>query len=99
MFRLRSALFGYVYAHIAADQCPQFLLKAQKKYKGDWTKYVDDLYKKSLFANQESLAKFMEKPSAKQLDDDPLVKVGNEVLDQYIALRPTAYCRSTTARN
>ena len=84
--RLSAALFGYVYAHIAADQCPQFLLKAQKKYKGDWTKYVDDLYKKSLFANQESLAKFMEKPSAKQLEDDPLVKVGNEVLDQYIAL-------------
>ena len=84
--RLSAALFGYVYAHIAADQCPQFLLKAQKKYKGDWTKYVDDLYKKSLFANQESLAKFMENPSAKQLDDDPLVKVGNEVLDQYIAL-------------
>ena len=47
---------------------------------------MDDLYKKSLFANQESLAKFMEKPSAKQLEDDPLVKVGNEVLDQYIAL-------------
>ena len=84
--RLSAALFGYVYTHIAADQCPQFLLKAQKKYKGDWTKYVDDLYKKSLFANQESLAKFLDKPSTKELEDDPLVKVGTEVLDQYIAL-------------
>ena len=84
--RLSAALFAYVYAHIDADQCPQFLQKAQKKYKGDWTKYVDDLYKKSIFANKESLAKFMDKPNVNDLDDDPLVKVGTEVLEQYIAL-------------
>ena len=84
--RLSAALFGYVYAHMAADQCPQFLVKAQKKYKGDWTKYVDDLYKNSIFANSERLAKFMEKPSAKKVEDDPMVKAGTEALERYLAL-------------
>ena len=84
--RLAAALFGYVYAHIDAAQCPEFLLKAQKKYKGDWEKYVDNLYSKSIFANQESLVKFLDKPSVKQVDDDPLVKAGNEALEKYIAL-------------
>ncbi|MBR4739015.1 MAG: S46 family peptidase [Bacteroidales bacterium] len=84
--RLAAALFGYVYAHMDAAQCPEFLQKAQKKYKGDWSKYVDDLYKKSIFANQEALAKFIDKPSVKQLEDDPLVKVGTEALERYIDL-------------
>ena len=84
--RLSAALFGYVYSHMAADQCPQFLLKAQKKYKGDWEKYVADLYDKSVFANREKLVKFIEKPDAKKLDNDPLVQVGTEALEMYIGL-------------
>ena len=84
--RLAAAMFGYVYAHMAADKCPEFLQKAQKKYKGDWTKYVDDLYKNSIFANSEALAKFMEKPSLDELEDDPLYKVGTEVYKQHSEL-------------
>ncbi len=84
--RLSAALFGYVYSHMNPDQCPEFLTKAQKKYKGDWTKYVDQLYKNSIFANPEALAKYMENPTAKKAEDDPLAKVGGEALDLYIAL-------------
>ena len=84
--RLSAALFGYVYAHMASDQCPEFLKKAQKKYKGDWEKYVDALYDGSIFANSESLAKYLDKPSAKKVANDPLVKVGTEALQMYIAL-------------
>ncbi|MCR5445433.1 MAG: S46 family peptidase [Bacteroidales bacterium] len=84
--RLSAALFGYVYSHMNPDQCPEFLTKAQKKYKGDWTKYVDQLYKNSIFANPEALAKYMENPTAKKAGDDPLAKVGGEALDLYIAL-------------
>ena len=84
--RLTAALFGYVYSHMAVDQCPEFLTKAQKKYKGDWNKYVDALYKGSVFANQESLAKFMDKPNAKTLKSDPLAQVGIAALDAYYAL-------------
>ena len=47
--RLTAALFGYVYAHINPDICPEFLKTAQKKYKGDWEKYTNDLYNKSIF--------------------------------------------------
>ena len=84
--RLSAALFGYVYSHMDPNQCPEFLKKAQKKYNGNWTKYVDNLYDKSIFANKEALEKFMEKPSAKAIDDDPLVQVGTEALEMYIAL-------------
>ena len=84
--RLVAALFKYVVDHMNANYCPQFLLAANKKYKGNFEEYAEDLFKKSIFANSESLAKFMQKPSIKALDKDPLVKVGNEIYEAYIAL-------------
>ena len=84
--RLAAALFGYVYSHMDPAKCPEFLTKAQKKYKGDWNKYVDQLYKGSIFANAEALAKFMEKPNAKKAENDPLAAVGSQALDCYLAL-------------
>ena len=79
--RLSAALFAYVFAHMNPDLCPAFLKNADKKYKGNWDKYVNDLYAKSVFANQESLGRFMLKPNAKQLEKDPLMLVGNEIRD------------------
>ena len=84
--RLVAALFKHVVDHMNANYCPQFLLAANKKYKGNFEEYAEDLFKKSIFANSESLAKFMQKPSIKALDKDPLVKVGNEIYEAYIAL-------------
>ena len=84
--RLTAALFGYVYANMNPDMCPEFLKKAQKKYKGDWEKYAADLYAKSVFSNAENLGKFMLKPNAKQLEKDELAQAGSEALELYIAL-------------
>ena len=83
--RLTAALFGYVYAHINPDICPEFLKTAQKKYKGDWEKYTNDLYNKSIFANEESVNRFMNKPNLKQLLKDPMWAAGNEALDLYFS--------------
>ena len=85
--RLTAALFAYVYANMNPDLCPEFLKKAEKKYKGDWAKYVDELYAGSIFANEESLGKFMLKPNAKQLEKDGLALAGTEALDRYMELQ------------
>ena len=84
--RLVAALFKYVVDHMNAEYCPQFLLDANKKYKGNFVEYANDLYKKSIFADAEKLAKFMQKPSMRTLEKDPLAKAGNEALDAYRAL-------------
>ena len=77
--RLAAAMFEYVYKNMNPDYCPEFLDKANRKYKGDWAKYVADLYAKSIFANQESMGKFMLKPDAKLLEKDPMFAIGKEV--------------------
>ena len=84
--RLTAALFEYVYKNINPEYCPKFLEQANKKYKGDWTKYVADLYGKSVFGNQEALGKYMLKPSAKLIEKDPLALAGREALDMYLEL-------------
>ncbi|MBR1765770.1 MAG: S46 family peptidase [Bacteroidales bacterium] len=84
--RLVANMFKYVVDHMNADYCPEFLLKANKKYKGDFDKYADDLFKKTIFADPDKLAKFMQKPNLRTLQNDPLAKAGNEAFDAYHAL-------------
>jgi hypothetical protein len=43
-----------------------------KKYKGDIDKFVDDMFKKSVFATREKLDNFLEKPSLKTIESDPV---------------------------
>ena len=84
--RLVSSLFKYVVDHMNPDYCPQFLLDANKKYKGKFDEYTEKLFSKSIFADPEKLAKFMNKPNIKTLDKDPLVQVGNNIYEAYVAL-------------
>ncbi len=84
--RLVAGLFKYVVDNMNADLCPKFLLDANKKYKGNFDKYAADLYNKSVFANAEAMAKFMQKPNAKTLEKDPLAVAGTEALNAYIAM-------------
>ena len=84
--RLVSSLFKYVVDHMNPDYCPQFLLDANKKYKGKFDEYTEKLFSKSIFADSEKLAKFMNKPNIKSLDKDPLVQVGNNIYEAYVAL-------------
>lgn len=46
-----------------------------KKYKGDVSRFVDDAFKKSVFRSKEAFDKFMKKPSAKKLQEDPIAKI------------------------
>ena len=84
--RLVANMFKYVVDHMNAEYCPEFLLKANKKYKGNFDEYAEDLFKKSIFSDPEKLAKFMQKPSLRTLEKDPLAAAGNAALDAYRSL-------------
>lgn len=82
--RVMAALFAHVYKHMDAKNMPEFLVNAGKKYKGNFEKYVEDMFKKSIFASEESFNKFMEKPSVKKLAKDPLYLAGQSAYDKYM---------------
>ena len=85
--RLMAALMQYVYRNMEMQFMPQFLVDADKKYKGNFEKYVDDMFAKSVFANKEAFDKFMQKPDMKKLAKDPIVVAGKGAYEKYQEVR------------
>ncbi|MCR5191888.1 MAG: S46 family peptidase [Bacteroidales bacterium] len=83
---LMAALFEYVYKNMDMRFMPEFLVNADRKYKGDFTRYVEDLFKKSVFGTEENCMKFLEKPDAKKLEKDPIFMIGNEIYQKYVEI-------------
>lgn len=64
---------------------PDFYAKiVDRKYKGDIDKFIDDIFDKSLFANEDKLRTFLGKPSVKTLENDPVAEIAasiNKMID------------------
>lgn len=57
-----------------------------KKYKGDWDKYIDYVYDNSILSNEKNLEKFIKKPNVKNFDKDPGMLLRKAVFDTYTKL-------------
>ncbi|MBU0764785.1 MAG: S46 family peptidase [Bacteroidetes bacterium] len=58
-----------------------------KKYKGDLDKFVDDVFGKSIFADEQRFLAFLEKPTAKALNNDWAYKLMNSIIQQYFKIQ------------
>ena len=81
--KVSSAMMEYVFANMEQRYCPDFLKQANKKYKGDFNKYVNDLFGKSIFANQDNFNKFLDRPSKKVLEKDPIFQAAMQTYTKY----------------
>ncbi len=52
---------------------PDIFKEIEKKFKGDWNKYAEYVFNKSVFSSEEKLNAFLEKPKLKTLESDPAV--------------------------
>ncbi|EJX02179.1 hypothetical protein, secreted [gut metagenome] len=55
---------------VPAEQRPSIYKFIEDKYKGDYSRFVDDMYSQSIFASKANLEKFMKKPTVKAIDND-----------------------------
>lgn len=55
---------------IPAEDRPDIYKVIEKKYKGDYDRFVDDMYNNSILANETNLNKFLAKPNKKALEKD-----------------------------
>lgn len=69
--KVTARMFEMYSDNVAEIYHPQFLKDAKKKYKGDWTKYVDKMFEKSLFRSEATVNAFLTAPTLKQLEADP----------------------------
>ncbi|MBP1637927.1 MAG: peptidase, partial [Bacteroidetes bacterium] len=68
------------------EYLPGFYSIIESKYKGDIDKYVDEMYKKSIFTNSSSLDKYLKKPNL-SLKKDLLYIFGVDIYDKMIDLK------------
>ncbi|MBR5983789.1 MAG: S46 family peptidase [Bacteroidales bacterium] len=80
---LMKALFRKAYDEMEAKYYPEFFKTIQTKYKGDVEKYVDDAFSKSVFSTEAKFNAFLNKPSGSVFSKDPVLQMGNDIIDVY----------------
>ncbi len=87
--KIMAAMFEMYYKDVPEIYHPAFLSKAQRKYHGDFGKYVDHLYKRSLFATGDRMAAFLVRPDSRKIKKDPIMKITSDLIGSYMRLRAT----------
>lgn len=55
----------------------------EKKYKGNYRKYADKIYSKSIFTSKEKFDQFLSNPDYKKLNNDPIFMIAEDALYTY----------------
>ena len=80
---LFASMMEMYHTNVPLDQQPPYLLKMDKKFKGDYNKYADYMYSKSVFANKEKVESFLGNPNKKKLAKDPAMVAVKAFFDTY----------------
>lgn len=73
-------MYNRYYNELPADQQAEFILNLGKKNKGNFTKFVNKARKSSIFFNQDKFNAFLDNPTKKALDKEPLYQLVSSVL-------------------
>ena len=77
--KISAALFKIYGENVATQYQPPFFKTVKSKYGNNFEKYTKELYARSIFGSKEKLARFLESPKAKILENDPLFQVSLEI--------------------
>jgi len=69
--KVAKAMFKIFSENVAQQYQPEIFSIIRTKYKGDFNKFVDEMYNKSMFVDSTKLFAFLAKPSLKVLEKDP----------------------------
>jgi hypothetical protein len=84
--KLFAQMLQLYYRDISPEMRADIFKDLEKKYKGDFDKWSDDIYKKSIFADEKRFMAFLQNPSLKVLKKDPALEIGTEVRNHFILL-------------
>ncbi len=71
------------YLHLIPEVSqPGYFTVIHKKFKGDVDRFVDFLFKESIFGSEENFNRFYANPSAKALEKDPMILFAHSVKEE-----------------
>ncbi|MDP2721332.1 MAG: S46 family peptidase [Bacteroidales bacterium] len=80
---LLASMMRMYHQNVPLDQQPFYLLKMNDKFRGDFDKYAEYVFSKSIFASKEKVEAFLAKPGKKELDKDPAFVAVNAFFTNY----------------
>lgn len=93
--KLIAAMFEYTYNNLDKQFHPDFFAVIEKKFKGDFEKFVDKAFAKSIFATEESFNAFLDNPKAKTLQKELLLIAGTSIINKYREVNGSFWSNST----
>lgn len=77
--KIAAALFQLYFEDVPQEFHPDILAEINKKFKGDFTKYAEFLFEKSVFSSEEKLNAFLDNPKLKVLKKDPALLAARSI--------------------
>ncbi|MDM1407679.1 S46 family peptidase [Myroides sp. DF42-4-2] len=62
-----------------------YIAQIQKEYNGDFQKFVNEAFEKSVFVNKSKIEAFLANPTNTTIANDPLLKLSVAIMEQYRA--------------
>ncbi len=81
--KVAKAMFKIFAKNVEKKYQPDIFNTIETKYKNDYSKFIDEMYKKSVFADSTKLWAFLEKPSSKKLAKDPAYIAASSIYSKY----------------
>ncbi len=81
--KVGKAMFKIFAQNVDKAYYPEVFTTIESKYKNDYAKYIDDMFDKSIFTDEQKLNKFLEKPNLKTLEKDPAYVAGTSIYKKY----------------
>lgn len=81
--KLFASMIAMYHKDIPSEQHPDIYKLINTKYKGDFAKYTEYVYSKTIFAYRDKIDNFLLKPSLKALNNDPAFVLMKSVYAHY----------------
>lgn len=90
--KIFARMLQYLYEDLPKEFHPEIFKKVESDFGGDFSKYSDYVYEKSVFSTKEKFNEFLKKPDLKTIENDPAVQtyysmfdINNKVMAKYSA--------------
>ncbi|MBI9055014.1 MAG: S46 family peptidase [Bacteroidales bacterium] len=84
--KVAKAMFKIFAQNVDKKYQPAVFTTIETKYKNNYSKFIDNVYEKSMFTDSVKLWAFLENPSTKKLAKDPAYIAANSIYSKYKAI-------------
>ena len=85
--KINKAMFKLFAENVDSKYQPDIYKTINSKFRGDYDKFVDKMFDKSIFVSEERLNEFLENPQAKKLEKDLAYQAASSILSKFRELR------------